>query len=1404
MKGTLDPGTSKALFDLEPTILSIASASVVRQARALLSSGKLLQLSGEGAVLRGLFKGRKRSRTRATLTCNLKEETFYVKCTSPPCRKVCRHVVAALLGFCEQRSSSTLRPGMPREKLVRWADEHETNDWLGLRYGEVLPIDYRAWELSYTSLLDVVCAPYQGGSELRHQKKAISFLEQRADDQRRAREEERTALEQRKKPSNPRLRKIFEELSTLRESMREEVVPVLRSQRGACRLELTEDPPGLRYEETRKAHCGGAFCTPKLQISFPEDGQTVCLECNCPTPRPEGCSFKLHAIDDSLDLLGLKKQAGQAKKLAAALAVPAWQRVLRALERSVGLADGSVEAPEGELAWQVDTALSRLDPAHARPKKNGKGSVTRRLRWSEARALCQHPADQRLFDLQRASRVGQRIEDLPGALVAQGLWELLGHPRVFVKQGKAVRLRVERVEPALGLREDVGGARAVFQLAEQTFDAEAAAALLEERVQHGMFAQLDLDARRVQLARIPDSLQQAVQLLARRGSRFPAEAIPELLRSLPQLSRHVPLAVGTGLRGREIEDESRPVLQLELDADSVLHVALRMRVLPEWAPQVPGAGPPQLYAQRDEGTVHAARDLAAECARTWALAQTLGLHAVDQSGDFCWELREREAALTLVAEAQRRSEATEEGEDLLVAWGKRRWQTSRAAQLGDISMSARARDHWFRLEGTLEVDGSHIPLSELLAAVRERRRFIEVDGERWVQLGETLRERLAATAQLAEGARGRVEVSRFAVPVVEELAEAGVRLSTPEAWTSLLTRLEAAHEFEPELPQGLQAELYPYQLQGYRWLARLAHWGAGACLADDMGLGKTVQALTLLLQRQQTGAALVVAPTSVLFNWEREAQRFTPTLRAMIFRGKRDLQMLQAVEPGQLLITSYDLVARYATELRALQFGTLVLDEAQAIKNAATRRARAVFQLQAEMRLALTGTPIENRTGELWSLFHAIAPGLLGSQERFRQRFALPIEQHQDVATRALLARVVRPFILRRLKSEVALELPERTDVRVDVELSRTERELYESFRSAVLTELEMPGEADAHKQRFRILAALTRLRQIACDARLVRPDVELMPSKLQTLRELLASLREEGHRALVFSQFTSFLKTVRATLEADGFACRYLDGSLPQSRRRAEIDAFQAGEGDVFLLSLHAGGRGLNLTAADYVVHTDPWWNPAVEDQATDRAHRLGQTRPVTVYRLVARDTVEEKILALHEQKRELISALLDGSGTAAALSSEQLLALIRQSGQAADGDGSDPALLATEALREEPAAAEQPQPVARRVECALETIQGRLEAVLAQAVERREVGAATMRNYLRIAERLIEYFRTHDFRFDPLGIETGTAAYRRAVRVGDWQAPRSDAQRSGALRGWLLKAAAMTGAEKKVLRVP
>ncbi|WP_051278221.1 DEAD/DEAH box helicase [Solimonas flava] len=455
-----------------------------------------------------------------------------------------------------------------------------------------------------------------------------------------------------------------------------------------------------------------------------------------------------------------------------------------------------------------------------------------------------------------------------------------------------------------------------------------------------------------------------------------------------------------------------------------------------------------------------------------------------------------------------------------------------------------------------------------------------------------------------------------------------------------------------EPPRGLQAQLRSYQRDGLAWLQQLRARGLGGVLADDMGLGKTLQTLAHVLLEKEQGRldrpALVVAPTSLVFNWRREAARFAPDLRVLVVHGHERRKRFSAMAHVDLVLTTYALLPRDLDALRRQRWHLLILDEAQNIKNPRSKAAHAVGQLDARHRLCLSGTPLENHLGELWSLFQFLMPGYLGDDKSFRRRFRTPIEKHDDAGVRAQLARRVGPFLLRRTKNEVARELPPRTEIIRSVALEGAQRDLYETVRTAMQDELR--AEIERHglaQSRIALLAALLKLRQICCDPRLLKnPGAEPVreSAKLDLLMTLLPDMLREGRRILLFSQFASMLALIEIELKERGIDYLLLTGATQD--RESLVDRFQREEVPLFLISLKAGGVGLNLTAADTVIHYDPWWNPAVENQATDRAHRIGQDKPVFVYKLLSEGTVEEKIAELQARKRQLADALFADSG--------------------------------------------------------------------------------------------------------------------------------------------------------------
>jgi superfamily II DNA or RNA helicase len=502
----------------------------------------------------------------------------------------------------------------------------------------------------------------------------------------------------------------------------------------------------------------------------------------------------------------------------------------------------------------------------------------------------------------------------------------------------------------------------------------------------------------------------------------------------------------------------------------------------------------------------------------------------------------------------------------------------------------------------------------------------------------------------------------------------GWKVDSPESWSRRAAQQRGEVKLDPPPLGTLDSVLRPYQKHGVAWLQFLRKNGFGGVLADDMGLGKTVQVLAWLQslrdRAELAGPTLVVCPTSLVFNWAAEAQKFTPALRVVALHGSARRERFSSMQDHDLVITSYALLRRDAVDYRDIEFDTVVLDEAQHIKNRQTQNAQAVKAIRSRQRLVLTGTPLENSVLDLWSIFDFLMPGYLGSAAEFRERYELPISRDRDTSSQRRLARRLRPFVLRRMKRDVAADLPEKIEQISYCELNDSQRATYQQVLE--LSRSQIVQAVDAHglaQSRMLILTALLRLRQICCDLRLLddknsptKPQPDPVPAgKVELFNELLEEIIDGGHRVLVFSQFTRMLGLLRDQLQTQGLDSCYLDGA---TRDRADVvRQFQTDTSiPVFLISLKAGGVGLNLTGADTVIHFDPWWNPAVEAQATDRAHRIGQKQVVTSYKLITRGTVEEKILRLQERKRALIEGTLSGEEQLAqALSWEEIQDLLQ-----------------------------------------------------------------------------------------------------------------------------------------------
>jgi superfamily II DNA or RNA helicase len=937
-------------------------------------------------------------------------------------------------------------------------------------------------------------------------------------------------------------------------------------------------------------------------------------------------------------------------------------------------ADGAAAA-DGEairIVWRID---DQLDVAPYLQTRLGLGAMAergagwgrgRRLGWEEFISMPElwaSQADHLAAARVKPVRLGGR-DDF--AVDVFGLLEdLEGHPLVFWADGEEGERALDIVCGKVGL--------AVRPQGEGIVVASHINAAVPERqwifAGKGYVTRAEAP-RRLYFARANRATTDFLTRLERSSKPVPMEKKERLLGYLVRLEQRLAVAVADSL----VDPASHPAsdqlhVRLTPMQPSGLKVELLCRPSPTGSYFPVGIGPETVLDVTDpERPRNVERSFEREIDAARDCAEALGLDRMPCLHGHLWLLRSDDAALDLVSALATYAEQRA----VIVEWPKYAQKAYEAApplEAQSFHLTVGEGRDWFDVKGVVDVGGQLVELSELIQAIKRKLRYVQLKDGRWARVTKLFEERLAKLAGLLDqdGDKLRLPVASIAALDAWDPAQEQVEIkAASDAWWRAYRHFKHARTASVALPDGFGATLRPYQQTGFEWLARLAAWGMGGILADDMGLGKTVQTLAVLQRLAGNGPSLVIAPTSVGPNWAKEARRFAPGLRPILYRETDRGSIVAQLGPGDLLIASYGLVQRDIEQLHAVHWNALVLDEAQAVKNSQTKTSQCVRRLAADWRLALTGTPIENNLGELWSIFRVVSPGMLGGWEAFKKSFAIPIERLRLEGARQALASRLEPFVLRRLKEDYLPELPAKTEIDVAVELSEEERRLYDAVRLSSLQSLdEKKKKAEAKgeevDQRLAVLAALTKLRQIACHAQLFDPDWKEGSAKLSAFVDTCRALKANGHRALVFSQFTSHLRLLGDALAAMGARYLYLDGSVTAKRRGELVDAFQGGDGDFFLISVKAGGTGLTLTAADYVLHMDPWWNPAVEDQATDRAHRMGQTKPLTVYRFVAARTVEEKILELHATKRELVERLLAGGPTAEALSEQELIGLLR-----------------------------------------------------------------------------------------------------------------------------------------------
>ncbi|NLM17576.1 MAG: DEAD/DEAH box helicase [Candidatus Riflebacteria bacterium] len=931
-----------------------------------------------------------------------------------------------------------------------------------------------------------------------------------------------------------------------------------------------------------------------------------------------------------------------------------WEMTIETLLSKLGLQQDT-EDFSIRLIWELSHERNSnrfsLQPKEQQKLKNNSWSVGKNVSFSSiGEDLTNLPSYYTVQDKKIIEAIQNSRPWLDGSIESDKdiFPYLIAHPAVYLNGDYSTPLEIVGGEPILMLRSEANGN---FSLRFHPENPDNSAILLKYETQN-----------RLKVYIYSNEQLQAAKILANIDT-FPPTAENRLKELLSLLEPLMP--VFTSL---EFEQNTSPIASIATNSQTHIRLepskdalVIKFLVKPFGANGtafLPGIGDEDVFTEIAGQKLHTKRDFALEKEN---LKEALKLSPIFQNPD----PETLSITCSIEEDALEALSVLQNNQTVSVEWPLNNPVTRiRKAGMSNIKVVVRAAHDWFSIKGDMRIDDDLlIDIKDLVKNYNPESKFVKLTNNDYLLLTDTFRRQIAELAAYTEEQDGNLTFHAAAISAMEELLLNAGEADTDSTWTNLLDAIKSASEKTFVLPPSLDNILREYQKEAFVWLSKMAYLGFGACLSDDMGLGKTLEALSVILTRADKGPTLVITPTSVCSNWQDEIEKFTPELTPPIMFADAEREtVLKSLKPYDLVICSYGLLQREAERLAQVDWVTLVLDEAQAIKNVYTGRSQATMLLKAQFKIIMTGTPIENHLGELWNLFRFLNPGLLGSIQSFNRKFAHPIQNRKNKEATEALKKLLSPFILRRKKKQVLKFLPPRTEIVLKVELSQEEASLYESFRRQALERIEQADQENKSAKSVFVLAEIMRLRRLCCNPSLVTKNLQIKSSKLALLESIADSLLATNHKALIFSQFVDHLTIIRELFDSKNINYQYLDGSTPVKDRVKAIKSFQNGEGDFFLISLKAGGLGLNLTEADYVIHMDPWWNPAVEDQASDRAHRLGQTRPVTIYRLITTNTIEEKIQMLHKQKRDLANDLLEGTDISGKISTEELINLIKE----------------------------------------------------------------------------------------------------------------------------------------------
>lgn len=920
-----------------------------------------------------------------------------------------------------------------------------------------------------------------------------------------------------------------------------------------------------------------------------------------------------------------------------------WQEILDILKTN-----DSSEVKIKRLAWFFD--YDNLEFTLFEQTKNKKGV------WSKGREVSMKnfknkmPSSAIAKDLSIAKCVIQYGDSYysysyASLNIQKALPFFVDHPHVFLANSKDVEINFESIKPEV-----------IIETKENNYELSIPK-LFHNKI-NDVFILFKESITKYQICILSPKFKRFANMIGDKVIKIPIsekDKLSEIINHLDKISVLDSDFIDENIR--EVVSDSTCIIQLVPLLEG-LSIKILIRPFGDFGPYfVPTKGRLNLSISHDDNKLQCKRKIREEHYNVHQLASKIpSLNGItDFSEDI--NFNEPEDCLNLITELKLL------GDQVKIEWPKgETFKIKDKIDASNLHLNIKKRNTWFDIDGQVELNNKQvIKLKELIERSRNNEsRFIKLDDGMFLALSNEFKRQLNELDSFGVEKGDVISIHKLAAHGMQGMIDQAESTELDPAWTKCVNNINKAEKFTCKLPSTLQATLRPYQREGFEWMMRLDNWGVGACLADDMGLGKTLQSIAMLIKKASKGPSIVVAPASVVANWFSEIRKFSPSLQPIILTTNNRGQQISKLKKFDVLLISYGLVYTEIEKLEQIKWSAVVLDEAHAIKNFMSKRTKAVMKLDADFKLLTTGTPIQNNLTELWSLFNFINPGLLFTQKLFNDKFVNTNNDDEFSTKRNKLKNLIKPFILRRTKNQVLNDLPGKTEIILNVEQSPQEKAFYEALRQKAIENIEENKKDDKKGAHILVLAEIMKLRQACCHPDMAIKNSKIESSKLNLFETTIDELILGGHKVLVFSQFVTHLSILRKSLDKKSISYQYLDGSTSMKKREIAVNDFQSGIGDVFLISLKAGGLGLNLTAADYVIHMDPWWNPAIEDQASDRAHRYGQQRPVTIYRMITTNTIEEKMLKLHHEKRELADDLLEGTNKANKLTADDLLKLI------------------------------------------------------------------------------------------------------------------------------------------------